>query len=89
MSIMHKSAAATATIIGAAALAVTLSAPAWANSWDYGYGYGSTITQAHGAAVLDLVGTYQYCTNLSLVSDTYVGNGTWYAVEKGWCGAPR
>jgi hypothetical protein len=92
MSIIRKSAYVTAAIIGAAALTATQPSSAWANSWDYGSGYGSTITQAHGAAMRDLWGSYGGCTNITLVSDTYqgnYGNTSWYAVVKGFCGAPR
>ena len=88
MSIIRKSACATATIIGAAALAATLASPAWASSWDYGYGYGSSPAQAHSAALWDLESSYAGCTNLTLVSDTRQGN-SWYAVEEGFCEGPK
>jgi hypothetical protein len=89
MLIMRKLAYAAAAIIGAAALTATLTTSARANSWDYGYGYGNTSPQAHGAAVLDLETTWFDCIDLTTVSDTREPDGTYYAVEKGFCGAPK
>ena len=89
MLIMRKSAYAAAAIIGAAALTATITTSARANSWDYGYGYGTSSVQAHGVAVMDLLGSYSGCIDLTNVSDTRGGDGTWYAVVKGFCGAPR
>ena len=88
MLIMRKSAYAAAAIIGAAALATTLTTSARASSWEYGYGFGNTAQQAHGAAVNDLVSSWSDCIDVHLVSDTRDGN-SWDAVEAGFCAGPR
>jgi hypothetical protein len=75
-------------MVGAAALTGALTAPALASSWEYGTGQGSTAIAAHSAAVTDLISTWRGCSMFSSVSDTFEGNGTWYAVEKAWCAGP-
>jgi hypothetical protein len=84
MHIMRKSAYAAAAIIGAAALTATLTTSAHASAWEYGYGTGPTAPSAHGQAVLDLIDSWS-CIDLTSVSDTLQPNGTFFAVEKGFC----
>ena len=84
MAIRRKAACAAATIIGTAALAVALAAPALATIIGMDFGTGTTALAAKEAATMQLHADFFGCGPVTVLRDNESG-GIWHAEVEATC----